>query len=56
MGTQWRIAMSGPTGLNYQPLFELLDRKGYPEDEWWQVFDDIRVLERSVLECMNSES
>lgn len=56
MGTQWRIAMNGPTGLQYEPLFHLLDRKGYPADEWWQALDDIRVLERSALECMNSES
>jgi len=53
MGTQWRIAMSGPTGLNYQPLFELLDRKGYQGADWWQIFEDIRALEQAALECMS---
>lgn len=48
--------MNGPVGLRYEPLFHLLDRKGYQADEWWQAFDDIRVLERAALDCLSSNA
>lgn len=39
-------------GLNYASLFELIDRKGYAGEAWWQMFDDIRTLEGAALEAM----
>ena len=49
MGTQWRIAMNGPTGLQYEPLFPSARPQGLPGGRWWQALDDIRVLEQSAL-------
>jgi hypothetical protein len=52
LGTQWRIGMSGPTGLVYEAVFDMLDRKGYDEGKWWQMFADIQVMENAALKAM----
>ena len=53
--TQWRIGMKGPTGLVYEAVFALLDRKGYAEAEWWQMFNDIQVMEVAALKAMRTD-
>ncbi len=52
LGTQWRVGMNGPTGLVYEAVFALLDRKGYEDGEWWQKFADIQVMESAALKSM----
>lgn len=52
MATQWRVSASGPTGLDYQTLFAVMDRQGLTGDEWKQMFEDIRVCEASALDEM----
>lgn len=52
LGTQWRTGMSGPTGLHYEPLFQMLDKKGYQGDAWWRMFHDVQILEREALAAM----
>lgn len=54
-GTQWRVGNAGPTGLIYESLFALMDRKGLTGDAWWQMFDDVRVVENEALEALRSE-
>lgn len=53
--TQWRTGMSGATGLDYLPVFSLLDRRGFTGDEWGQVFEDIRVMEAAALNALHDD-
>jgi hypothetical protein len=55
LSTQWRIAMNGPTGLDYQPLMRLLDLEDLSPADWQDRFDDVRVLEAAALEQMRSK-
>lgn len=45
--------MGGATGLDYGPLFTLMDRKGLSNEDYDQLFDDIQTLERAALSAMN---
>lgn len=55
--TQWRVApMGGFIGLDYGPLFALMERRGLSRDEWSQTFDDIRVLESEALNQMHAKT
>ncbi len=56
VATQWRIGMGGPTGLDYNVLFRILDNMGCSRDEWDQLFDDIRVMESAALESMRQQN
>ena len=51
--TQWRIGMNGATGLDYVPLFTLMDKRGLSGEAWQQLFDDVRVIESAALVEMN---
>jgi hypothetical protein len=54
LDTQWRISMNGAqTGLVYEAVFGLLDRKKYEDDEWWQKFADIQVMESAALKALS---
>ena len=52
MATQWRIGMNGPTGLDYQTLFLLIDRQELSKEDAAQMFDDMRVCEAAALESL----
>lgn len=52
LGTQWRTGFNGPTGLDYPTLFQLLDRYELDKAEWWQMFEDLRLLEGAALKAM----
>jgi hypothetical protein len=54
--TQWRIGMNGATGLDYSPLFVLMDKRGLSGDAWQQLFDDVRVIESAALVEMNKRT
>lgn len=56
LATQWNAGMGGATGLKYEVMFQLLDRRGYEGDEWQAMFDDIRVLERTALDAMKTKA
>lgn len=50
--TQWRVGMSGATGLDYAGVRALLDEIDWtPGPERRQIFDGVRVLERATLEA-----
>lgn len=49
LDTQWHHGMNGPTGLRYDVVTEMLDRKGYTGDAWWAALNDIRAMERAAL-------
>lgn len=52
MGTQWRIGMAGPTGLDYNVLLPLLNRMDLSKDAWDDTFEAVRVMEHEALQVM----
>lgn len=56
LATQWRVGFNGKTGLDYQPLFHLLDRLQLSAAEWEETFSDIRHMERAVLEDQSKQT
>jgi hypothetical protein len=55
MSTQWRVGMSGATGLDYTALPGVLRLTGIPRADWPGVFDGIRVMEDTALETMRKQ-
>ena len=51
--TQWRIRMGGPTGLDYNAVYPLLDRAAKDPQEWDEMFSDIQVMEGAALKQMS---
>lgn len=53
LGTQWRIGMAGPTGMDYAAIPVTLRLMAVPRAEWPQLFADLRVMEGAALEAMS---
>lgn len=53
LDTQWNFGINGRTGLRYEVLFDLLDRRGYAGQEWEDMVADVRVLEDAALTALN---
>lgn len=53
LSTQWRVGMNGPTGLDYNAVYPLLDRAAKDPQEWDEMFSDIQVMEGSALKQMS---
>jgi len=51
--TQWRTTMGGVVGLDYGPLFTVMDRMRLDDERWQTVFADIRALEAGALGAIN---
>lgn len=47
--------MGGREALDYGPLFTLMDRMRLSDDDWQQMFADIRVIEHAALERMRTK-
>lgn len=56
MGTQWRVGISGPTGLDYTVLPIVMRQMQVPKKERRQLFDDIRVMEGAALKVMREKT
>lgn len=56
MSTQWRVAMGGAIGLDYNVLFRFLDRMRLDDDDYEQMLDDISVLEHAALAEMHKST
>ena len=52
MSTQWRIGMSGATGLDYTTLTQVMRMCGVKAANRADVFADVRTLEDAALETM----
>lgn len=52
--TQWNAGMGGPIGLRYESLYPLLDREAEDEQDWCDLFDDIRDIESAALAAINN--
>lgn len=55
LSTQWRMSMSGPTGLDYNAIPNVLRLTGIPRAEWPEVFDGIRICEGAALKKMREK-
>jgi hypothetical protein len=49
LSTQWRVGVSGPIGLDYTAIPDVMRMTGVPRAEWPEVFDCIRVMEVAAL-------
>lgn len=58
LSTQWLTAgMAGVrTGLRYEAVYPLIDRAASSDEDWRELFADIRVLEREALETINEKT
>lgn len=45
--------MAGPTGLDYNVLFSVMERRRYSAETYERVFQDIRVIEAEALTIIN---
>ena len=55
LGTQWRVGMTGATGLDYAVLFRLMDEDGIVGDERRVIFADVQALEVEALQVMKGD-
>lgn len=53
MGTQWRVGMGGPYGLDYSALPALWPLMSIRESDRADAFGDLREMESAALEQMN---
>lgn len=53
--TQWRTGMNGPTGLDYNVLYQKMNRMKLTDAEFDQLERDIGVVEREALQIMRSK-
>lgn len=54
--TQWNVGMGGRCGLRYEALYPLLDRATETEEQWDELFDDVRVMEYAALKQMADDA
>lgn len=52
MSTQWRVGMSGPTGLDYSVIPTIASMLGYKKKDVQDMFPDIQVMENEALITM----
>lgn len=55
MDTQWRVGVTGPTGLDYGVLPTVLRLMGVQRSQWPWIWDALRVMERAALEAMHED-
>lgn len=55
MGTQWRVGMSGPIGLDYAAMPVVARALGVRRSDWADLLDGIRVMESAALELMHKD-
>jgi hypothetical protein len=49
MGTQWRVGVSGATGLDYGVLRDVMALRRVPKAEQAELFDWLRLMEGEAL-------
>ncbi len=55
MGTQWRVGVGGPIGLDYTALRFVMGMHRLAPDERLGLFEDIRVMEHAALDQMSEK-
>lgn len=54
--TQWRMGPSGPTGFDYNAMHHKMDRMKLDPEQYEQLEDDVRVMERAALGCIHAKT
>lgn len=52
LGTQWRVGMGGPVGLDYYVAYHRMDRMGLSPTDYDQLDQDLQVMEAAALDVM----
>ena len=55
MGTQWRIGMCGPSGLDCGVMYQKMARMNLSEEAYDQLEADVMVMERTALACIHEK-
>lgn len=55
LGTQWRVSMGGPTGLDYNVLWTMIQRKKLSSEDEDDLFYCVTHLETEALKAMRPE-
>ncbi len=59
LGTQWRIGFNGkytvPTGLDFNVLYQRMDRLGLAPDAYAELEDQIMTMETVALKTMSEQ-
>ena len=55
MSTQWRIGMSGASGLDYSALPAVMKFEGVRKKDRRDVFDCVQILERAALGIIHTK-
>lgn len=55
LGTQWRVGASGATGLDYNVLLRVMERRGLSNQQFDEMFEDIRLMESESLAAMHDK-
>ncbi len=56
IGTQWRVGMGGPVGIDYNVMFHKLDRLNLPPSEYEEIESGVRVMEEAALAIMRKRN
>lgn len=56
LGTQWRVGMSGATGLDYNVVYRKMDRLSLEPAEYDALERDIQIMESAALACMHQKT
>lgn len=54
--TQWRVGMSGPSGLDYSVLFVMIDRMKLSDADAEDLEYDVRAMESEALSAMHEKA
>nr|WP_185061881.1 DUF1799 domain-containing protein [Pseudomonas putida] len=52
LGTQWRVASGGPSGLDYTAIPVTASMLGIKRQELTNIFPDLRIMEHEALAVM----
>lgn len=53
LSTQWRVGAGGPTGLDYNIMYRMMDRMRLSDEDYQLVELDLQILESHALAEMH---
>ena len=56
LATQWRVGVSGPTGLDYTAIAAVMELQDIAPEDRRERFDELRVMEREALDVFSEKS
>lgn len=52
LSSQWRVGMSGPTGLDYNVMYRKMDRMTLDAVRYDELEAEVQIMERAALTAM----